>query len=125
MRAIKFKVFNTRLKKMSEPFAIEDLLSCEVALLHDSSIADEIIWIEYTGLQDKNGKEIYEGDIVECKVMPDRNLDYWGHKPPRYIISWGESGFIFDYYGNWWGVPSSTQDWEVIGNIYESKELLK
>lgn len=69
---------------------------------------------EYTGLHDKKGKELFEGDRVQYKV---RNQIKTG------IIAWGKVGFwiVGDLYKlydvNHWQI-------EVIGNIYENGNLL-
>lgn len=70
-------------------------------------------WEQYTNLKDKNGKEIYEGDII----------DFFGEKYP-----------VIYRAGCFWAEYSKTQkdhlflyatDSEVIGNIHENPELVK
>ena len=78
---------------------------------------------QYTGLKDKNGKEIYEGDIL------DVGGDYYG------IIVFDYGGFkirIFDTRGyyNKLHTPEYLEDYcieqcEIIGNIYDNPELIK
>jgi uncharacterized phage protein (TIGR01671 family) len=65
------------------------------------------IVMQYTGLKDKNGVEIYEGDLY---TMPSH-----GRKVHVYEVTWHRSGFI---------IPD-VKYVEVIGNIYENPELLK
>lgn len=65
---------------------------------------------QYTGLKDKKGNEIYEGDIL---------IDKYG--------TTGECKFHNGYieYINTAGFIESGSKWEIIGNIYENPELLK
>ena len=66
--------------------------------------------MQYTGLKDKNGKEIYEGDIVS------NNLKEQG------IVKW--KGIGFDWGDDFSKGKGDTDEIEVIGNIYENPELL-
>jgi len=72
--------------------------------------------LQFTGLKDKNGKEIYGGDIIEHQI-PVLGTD---RKPVIF-----EKGCfkLKDYDFNEWVYPGAT--FEVIGNIYENPELLK
>ena len=78
-----------------------------------------IILMQYTGMKDKNGIEIYEGDILFHPLQGKRQVYY---PYSEHVASYGlrdiDSGF-----------GSTLQDshavWEVIGNIYENKELLE
>ena len=73
-----------------------------------------LILMQYTGLHDKNGKEIYEGDILKGTFygFPMPEYDY------AFQIYWDEKekGFMASYFE-----PSEC---EVIGNIYDNPELL-
>jgi uncharacterized phage protein (TIGR01671 family) len=121
MREIKFRGWHTTQKEM---FSAEEMAADQLALLPtgqfinvsgDSTILSEIyprdkfIPLQYTGLKDRNGKEIYEGDIVRITIA--------GFGIEKDIaIKWEDGKYtepMFEDYHR-----------EVIGNIYEDPELL-
>ena len=153
MRKIKFRAWDKDEKQMYD-VAMIDLLNKEVVLeipevpemarVH----FNDVILLQYTGLQDKNGKEIYEGDIV--KVFPLENEERG--KIEVGVILWNDgkegrlnpNGFYVyllrsawylketnnDYtnpesYGKIIPIPCCNKFIEIIGNIYENPELLK
>ena len=77
--------------------------------------------MQFTGLRDKTGKEIYEGDIV-------KHISGWNEYVSE--VFWDESSYMFKYKmpgGSdpiyYWMHPEKTEH-EIIGNIYENPELL-
>ena len=78
---------------------------------------------QYTGLTDKNGKKIFEGDIVSGHLD-----DLFPEDESRYEIAWIDYGWhLTNLDGT---VDTAEQDWvnqnfEVIGNIYDNPELME
>ena len=128
-REIKFRVWD---KIMEDIAPLVELHSDWVAIpimdeegghLEKRKIED-VEMMQFTGLHDKNGKEIYEGDIVEWHdSIP--NIDWYGRV--KGVIEYRQGGFFVEAlkasceFSNYiWCLG----EFKVIGNIYADKELL-
>lgn len=81
--------------------------------------------MQYTGLKDKNGVEIYEGDIVDFWSRRDYDIEapFYINRRKRRVVQW-----ISNSYKNTINIRKPKDEnlayHEVIGNIYENPELL-
>lgn len=88
---------------------------------------DEFVLMQYTGLKDKNGKEIYEGDILLHSGWSNKGLNT-GAFARKYEVKYDEVKFMFSVGSAMSLYGLSSIDYgtlEIIGNIYENPELLK
>jgi len=153
MRTLKFRIWDDILKILYTPEMDKEIKNLwEMPVLEGGvmKVRDEIKVMQFTGLQDKNGKEIYEGDIVHfarkkafCKC--DAELEYsigkfcpdCGKKCELkdFIttakIDFHKGSFVFYHWDKelkfYWNVYIAENyiKWtEVIGNIHENPELL-
>ena len=136
MKELKFRAWLTKEKVMSRPFTLGEttIYSKENKPLCGFQDKDLII-MQYVGLKDRNGKEIYEGDIVRVKCIWEKG------KIEEYIGVIVFEDFAFGvklkkvvklpkgyYCEEIDGQPYYLLHWdeiEVIGNVYENPELLR
>ena len=92
---------------------------------------NDSVWMQYTGLKDKNGKEIYEGDVVELFNIIDETEGNWEvfWSQERWGLRRGDDEYDNgDYYRGddirWEVWQDGRGGVKVIGNIYENPELL-
>ena len=121
MRKIKFKGWDG--KKMTREYTLYEMLSLQLpnnGLKHN--------WLQYTGLKDKNGKEIYEGDIIPI-VIEDLGRSI---KTANGVVKFKRGQWNIEYFhpfqkemyiSNLYRLLERKEK-EVLGNIYENPELL-
>ena len=126
MREFKFRAWSKLLNKMLSHEdlnkTLKDLTKIEYIAGIFLPLNSDVEVMQYTGLKDSNGNEIYEGDIVKIE-------DYFGEDIiGRVIYDEATAGYVF-HKGNERNYFQMTLDLEdyvhyVIGNIYENKDLL-
>lgn len=128
MREIKFRVWDKKFNMMLGFKSVDINFNegkIEVAtdtLRYEEVYTDEIgdfVLMQYTNLKDKNGKEIYEGDILKVKLDDGEEVNlYVKYVKGEYRVvnegKWEDSLYAYMYFG----------DVEVVGNIYENKDLI-
>lgn len=113
MRQIKFRILDKTIKCYHYPDNIYEA-GRFIEMLEYSNI--EYIIEQFTGLKDKNNKEIYEGDICKGEYCASNAGIY------KNLIKWDIQSACFEFANS----PLWTWEYlEVIGNIYENPELLK
>lgn len=115
-RVIKFRAWHTELKRMRYFTDFSKLLN------RDSYMCvGDFEWMQFTGIHDKNGKEVWEGDVVKV-----RNWTPIGKKPTysKILVEYRQVSGSDDMGTDMVGFIDHSGD-EVVGNIYENPELLK
>jgi len=119
MKEIKFRAFgklNTKYEVMYIPTLGEfNDINDEISNLQDVAKV-----MQYTGLKDKNGVEIYEGDIVKGITKHEFLDNIYFHKG---IVDFKDGCFVVLGEDGNYHILSELSDLEIIGNIYENKEL--
>lgn len=122
MRSLKFRAWSNENNRYCD-FATLDESRRWIGWIKSSGVyltTTDINLEQYTGIKDENGKEIYEGDIVEYTTC------YYGNeKRHRKVVEWKE--WDSDDFGepHNLGYSNLSECMEVIGNVHENADLLE
>lgn len=121
-REIKFRAWGENIKEYLSANG-KTPLPLTLKMLAEGCVYDPDLWEfeQYTSLKDKNGKEIYEGDIIQCHLSPISSIIFTG------VVEFRPGCIMFknfadggSYAFNFLGAIEA-----VIGNIHENPELLE
>lgn len=119
-RPIKFRAWNKETSVMVDLQKITPLALAIIPIMAGAGfgvyVPDDprLIIMQFAGLVDRNGKEIYEGDILQ------------GDDGTTATIIFGDGSFCVDEKGAFapWILGNHSQYWQVIGNVYQNPDLL-
>ena len=119
------KIYIKRLDKVLEVESIR--FDTKIVDIYDEEASryryygfDEVEFMENTGLKDKNGKYIYEGDIVTVNGTWNCIIEY-KQSSCAFVLKSIDSRWSTEYFSNYEHIEEML---EVIGNVYENEELL-
>jgi uncharacterized phage protein (TIGR01671 family) len=126
MREIKFRVWSKDRKMfVMDGMSVEDIQEDATHSVHLPMLIkqEECVWQQYTGLKDRNGQEIYEGDLINFSWQAGHK-EFYECKNQEVFYNNESASFVFgkDKICMLDRVVYDTL--EVVGNVFENPELL-
>lgn len=120
MKENKFRAWNSKEKFMDSAWLIDWEHGSVCHGKHNQSELDDCTLMQYTGVKDKNGREIYEGDIVE-------QLSERTYESVKGTVKFFDGSYLIEFLSGDNGVFlfDEVAYNEVLGNVYENPELLE
>lgn len=129
-REIKFRIWNDVTRKWGYLELNKNDNTVGVDFITVSNYPNQISYQQFTGLKDKTGREIYEGDIIRYKYIEDTDRqDRDSEIEETLVIEFKNGKFGYEKWSNINDIPIYLDHWrclefKVIGNICENPELI-
>ncbi|EAD9929027.1 hypothetical protein AQP98_11375 [Listeria monocytogenes] len=115
MREIEFRAWDKEVKEMDyNPSVIEIWQNKPINEQFRLESEEKLVWMQYTGLKDRNDKKIFEGDIC-----------WEEHNECCGVVKFEEGKFLYVWENIVEDLWEVAEDIEIYGNIYENTELLE
>ena len=135
MRTIRFRAWDEQNKIMHNDFQFIKsgdegndwiVFTSDKQTLQDSThpfenpyFGQQLKIMQYTGLKDKNGVKIFEGDVLKTETEKPMVVG-WSERFASFVLN--REGWLFSH---WLGESCDPEKCEIIGNIHQNSELLK
>ena len=127
-REIKFRVWDSRNSTMSTQIIEQSDWGDYLCNFGDynADIADRsMIWLQFTGLLDKNGKEIYEGDLFDAWEGRSQYVVEWAENSAGLHLVWVSGDIGDSKIHHYFPVLMAQYQFKPIGNIYEQSPTVE
>jgi uncharacterized phage protein (TIGR01671 family) len=126
MREIKFRVWSKDRKMfVMDGMSVEDIQEDATHSVHLPMLIkqEECVWQQYTGLKDRNGQEIYEGDLINFSWQAGYK-EFYDDKNQEVFYNNESASFVFGKDKSCMLDRVVYDTLEVVGNVFENPELL-
>ena len=127
MRELKFRAFTSSETMLYNIMPVNDRVAIDLTSPKFEQIWDEFDYMQFTGMKDKNGKDVYEGDVVHFGDTIIA-VDFGLHCIDAFVVYGYNLDTFYDCDKNDEYKPNDKRlvgQLEIIGNIYENIELRK